>query len=192
MRSTPAVLVLLTACSLPLFADEPPSKPALSESTEQPQFSPTEQKLLARIQQLEERIAALEARPRAQRRESPNAQPPRLRQRVQPIPRDRAPARPPSNENVPDSWQRLEFNGQTFYIIPADDLGQNARQRAPAREAFRQAPAPSPFDEPNSSSPFGEDADTADVFEELDQSRSDEGTYQPSPFDEVDESDSPF
>lgn len=134
MRPMLAALVVV-ALSLPAFSQEPPDELAFDFSSADEtldggvQLSHLEKRLLARIKQLEKRVTQLEARDAADRGTVPygggqrrrgttyGEVVPRFRDRVQPRP---APA--PKRENVPDSWQRFEFNGQTFYIVPADKL----------------------------------------------------------------------
>ena len=36
---------------------------------------------------------------------------------------------PPPHEQVPKSWQRFEFNGRSFYIVPTDQLMPDNRSR---------------------------------------------------------------
>lgn len=135
MRSTLAAF-LVVAFSLPAVSQEPPKQPASFgfgfgfTVAEKPQFSPAEEQLLARIKRLEKRIAELEARQKAEGSTytRPSA-PPSARQipldqlKVQPVPQDAAPSpRPREQESVPEGWQRFEFNGQTYYMVPADEL----------------------------------------------------------------------
>jgi hypothetical protein len=107
----------------------------------------TNKQLLKRIEQLEKRIAALESRPRGPyvplqpyvpgkpnpqvtpTPDYPSNYPPHLPPRApQHGPYFPSPPKgytePPvqPDKRVPDSWQRFEFNGQYFYIIPVDEF----------------------------------------------------------------------
>ena len=118
----PASLILIGGISLAVVAADPPGdEPA-----------PTLEQLKERLEKLEDRVGALEAeRPR---RFAPVPAPgPRLRPRpprqgdMQPVPPGYAPPRQqPSEERVPESWRRFEFNGQDYYIIPVDDVSSDA------------------------------------------------------------------
>ena len=102
---------------------------------------PVEQQLLQRIANLEQRIARLEASlnqpqyappsltnpaplpsrpipPQTQRTFPPYAQQvvPQTTQPRSPVPTYAPVPRP----QAPESWQRFEFNGQSFYIVPID------------------------------------------------------------------------
>lgn len=98
----------------------------------------TEQ-LLRRIARLEQRVAALEgssrpippqpyAQPYAPTR--PNRSMPTLPPNNRPnfqMPRANPPASQPP-QPLPKGWQRFEFNGSYFYIIPVDDVAKTTTQ----------------------------------------------------------------
>lgn len=116
MRRLTTVVLALALLAVPLVADEP---------NEQKKETTIEQ-LMARIEKLEERITALEGRslPPAQLPDCPPT--PRM------IPAPGLQFVPPSRDGVPqqlgvpDGWKQFEFNGQYFYVIPADRSGPAA------------------------------------------------------------------
>lgn len=115
MRMTLAALMVIAGVTLAVVADQPDSS----------EKEPAAQQLLERIEKLEKRVAALEAK--QPRRVAPALPAPQLPKewRLQPSPRDDAPSRRlPPDESVPDNWQRFEFNGQDFYIVPIDEIGR--------------------------------------------------------------------
>jgi hypothetical protein len=142
MRLTLAVIFVMMFFSVPTVAEDA-NAPRTDEDT-------SNQQLLERIEELEKRVAALESRlaspyappqpyrpgkpyphvtpapsyppyspPRAPQHSPYSPNPPRgyIEPKVQP------------DERVPDSWQRFEFNGQYFYIIPVDEFENTTRER---------------------------------------------------------------
>lgn len=102
-------------------------------------------KLLSRIKQLERRVATLEERQTPRLHTAPwGNQPPNADPHpspVQPIPPNPGPNQnpiippaygdplqpiAPSPDNAPQTWQRFNFNGQWFYIIPVEQANANA------------------------------------------------------------------
>jgi hypothetical protein len=171
---TSSLLLGLLAC--PSIAQTPrfgPTEPAASQFTA-PEFGESEQnakpkQLLARIVELEKRIAKLEAMLRRQAVVTPpsykpqhSPQPPLRGPEIPPgpYPQPTAPmvpaplhrpfphqtpqylppqSQPPRSqtvpppplppEQVPKNWQRFEFNGRSFYIVPTDEVLPGNRSR---------------------------------------------------------------
>ncbi|MGB7326664.1 MAG: hypothetical protein WBD31_17440 [Rubripirellula sp.] len=125
--------LLAIACLLALpgycIADEPTSKPV----AKQPDLS----QLLERLGQLERRIAELETRQTPLRPVTPQATTPpnghlpqSPTQVIPPNPNSYSTQPPtystpltpmqPRQGSAPQGWQRFNFNGQWFYIVPID------------------------------------------------------------------------
>ena len=121
-----AMIPMLAVCLLTLPAAAQTTKPSADLQREN-------QELRAYVDKLEARIAELEAKLKAQTKPAPRAQaapfkpapygyqlpappfhvpPPSV---PAPTPNLRMPA---PGERIPDSWQRHQFNGQEFYLVP--------------------------------------------------------------------------
>ena len=149
MRPAIAAFGLIFVVALFSAADEPTKKPIADEPTNEPaENSVTKKQLLQRIEQLEKRLAALESRlprpagvpatpyapvspyrPAPGTRVYPNYTPTQPKYTpVQPT-APASPVRPPAYEGAPQNWQRFEFNGQTFYIVPAGQSAPKTTER---------------------------------------------------------------
>lgn len=109
---------------------QPPPATAYAEPVDE---TVTTEQLLRRIEELEKRLLELESRiapkstqsytvPRAHPPSpfgSPRQQPTPQYSEPQPVPHTQ-PA--PNPHTMPDNWQRFEFNGDYFYIIPVDEF----------------------------------------------------------------------
>jgi hypothetical protein len=105
--------VVITAVAATVFAQR--------RAYEAPRGAYDQAVLQSQVQRLEARIAKLEAEVRAlqaQRGVAPPRTPPERAPewRVEPAPR--APGQP-----LPPGWQRREFNGVPYYIIPCEEAG---------------------------------------------------------------------
>ncbi len=116
------------------FQDQPTSKPATEVVSEDD--SPSKAELLRRIEQLEKRLAEIEAK----QPQTPQALPPRPtpdpstpKFRRKPSPRDAVPYNPQPNLGVPTPidppartapphWKKFRFNGEDYYYIPVKDV----------------------------------------------------------------------
>jgi hypothetical protein len=137
MRFALTVCSLIFVAAFASFADELTSQPERADVTKE--------QLLQRVEQLEKRIASLEARlgrpyapPKYLAQPQPIQPAPKVPQWT-PAPPTPQPWRimPPMQPdgNVPRSWQRFEFNGQYFYIIPVDEFGRNSTRSTPKPNA---------------------------------------------------------
>ncbi len=158
MRTSMLAVAVVLSLTFLVIADDHPTPAdlkALPEATSTPSQS---QLLSQRIVELEKRVAMLEARIAAlpayglpQGPVAPPATAPYPHTAPVPAPPARPESRPPytpsyppssppyppsnplyppprENESVPDTWQRFEFNGQFFYIIPVDASSQQSGQ----------------------------------------------------------------
>jgi len=140
MRTSMSAIAVTLVLTVLAIADDRPARDAPESPREAASAESHDKVLRKRIAELEKRVAALEARiiaapayppahvaPQAP---APYATP------VPPTPYQPAPPRdrhsapvPPKNDAVPDTWQRFEFNGQYFYIVPADKIRPQTTRR---------------------------------------------------------------
>ena len=166
MRPASYMCGLMLIFAFSVFAEE--QRPQLRDAVDEPAIrspEPSERlgggemaklKLLKRIDQLEKRVAELESRlaqikptgpvPRAP---SPYRQPaPRDNWPYQPTqpPQPQyyrpTPVPPPTDVKPPKHFQRFEFNGQYFYIIPVDQIAPSTTSRTDSQQGGRPYSAP--------------------------------------------------
>ena len=149
MRTTHATIMLLAVFTLPVIADDEASDSSDRKTTRQ--LLDRIEKLERRIAALESKQRAENpsdsprsphytpavpprsqpyTQPRAPLKTQPSSPPrsplPDGYQYPHQAPAPNAPVLPPGSK-VPDNWQRFEFNGQSFYIVPVQASAETSR-----------------------------------------------------------------
>ncbi|QDT04847.1 hypothetical protein K227x_32440 [Rubripirellula lacrimiformis] len=135
--------LLPVACIFALASYCNANEPAEQPVTEQPNYA----QLQERIDQLERRIVELESQRKPHRQFAPQAtQPPNdhfyrtptptsppIRDPNSTLPSHPTPHQPAQTPhgNAPQNWQRFNFNGQWFYIVPIEGTNPPATFRSP-------------------------------------------------------------
>lgn len=135
MRRASIALLAALIFAIPAAAGAPATKPGADLAKENADLRAYVEKLEARIAELEATLKQ-QAKPRPRFEVRPLPVPPRgfqiprgpltlpapapvpLPRRADPIPPNTLRVVPPPSGSVPENWQRREFNGLDFYLVP--------------------------------------------------------------------------